>query len=791
MAIYHLSCKIIGRDAGRSAVASAAYRAGEKLTNEWDGETHDYTMKGGVVYSRILLPDYAPPEYADRGTLWNAVEAGESISNAQLAREIEVALPIELTRAEQIQLVNEYTQRNFIAWGMCADISVHDKNDGNPHTHILLTMRPMDGNGKWENKLEKVYLCKNAAGEEQGFTAAELAKAGDEWEKQLPYYKDGNVKNRPVYLTKTEAESGDEWREYSRVKGKKHPKQLKEHRLNPTIDLWNDRGNVELWREDWAKSCNAAFERLGISEKIDHRSYERQGIDKTPTVHMGPAATKMKNNGLNSEREAINKEALKRNSELEIIQKQIAVLERQLEAARAQRAAVVLGIDAAGGARSDAPVGLLKDIWSLYVQTDMQLQSLDDMREKEKEYRRMAAALGEKQSEYRSINKQLKSLRERFENTGAFRANERNGLTKQINELTQQRDKLKNSKITLPDGVALSFENIPSQIRAYKNAADNIADNLKRYPTAEEQQNRLVAYENEFAEKYKAAMELPDGAEIYDRYRAAINDAKIKILQRKDLTASSTDVLNKASGRLNGLTSDMLPPTKRTASSGNARAQYYNINLVIDLRNNIKVLNSPGYERWAKIYNLKQAAQTLVYLEENGLTDYDRLSAVSGDAENVFAEYSAGIKTLDQRLKDNSALQRYIRQYSRTRSVYKNYQKAGYSKYFKAEHEADISAHQAAKKYFDGLGIKKLPNIKDLRAEYAETLAEKKALYPLYNEAKEQYRNVTNAKNNIDAFLRVRLQLQAEQAGDAPASRNRAENRARRASGKHGRESNI
>ena len=136
---YILIIKIISRGKGKSAVAAAAYRSGESLTNEYDGITHDYTRKGGIVHTEILLPDNAPKEYADRSVLWNAVEKAERAKNAQLAREIEIALPHELTREQGISLVREYVKEQFVSAGMCADFAIHDKNDGNPHAHIMLT----------------------------------------------------------------------------------------------------------------------------------------------------------------------------------------------------------------------------------------------------------------------------------------------------------------------------------------------------------------------------------------------------------------------------------------------------------------------------------------------------------------------------------------------------------------------------------------------------------------------------------------------------------------------------
>ena len=105
---------------------------------------HDYTRKRGIVHSEILLPSNAPPDFQDRGTLWNSVEQIEKACNSQLARELEVALPIELSREEQVRLVRAYCSSQFVSRGMCADFNIHDTGSGNPHAHILLTMRPID-----------------------------------------------------------------------------------------------------------------------------------------------------------------------------------------------------------------------------------------------------------------------------------------------------------------------------------------------------------------------------------------------------------------------------------------------------------------------------------------------------------------------------------------------------------------------------------------------------------------------------------------------------------------------
>ncbi|HEW9445753.1 TPA: MobA/MobL family protein [Streptococcus pneumoniae] len=156
MAIYHLYIKIISRGKGKSAVVASAYRSGEKIKNEYDGIVHDFTRKGGIAHTEILLPQNAPEEFSNRSVLWSSVEKIEKSKNAQLAREI--ALPKELSREKQINLVREYVKENFVKVGMCADIALHDKNDGNPHAHILLTMRPLNEDKTWGAKSKKEYI---------------------------------------------------------------------------------------------------------------------------------------------------------------------------------------------------------------------------------------------------------------------------------------------------------------------------------------------------------------------------------------------------------------------------------------------------------------------------------------------------------------------------------------------------------------------------------------------------------------------------------------------------------
>ena len=149
MALFHLSVTQTKRSAGQSAIASAAYRAGERLYSEYYGEYSDYTRKGGVICSDILLPSHAPKEYADRQTLWNAVEKAERGKTAQLAYSFDIALQNEFSLEENIALARQFLLENFVSRGMVVDFAVHqpDREDGgipNPHFHVLCPIRPIE-----------------------------------------------------------------------------------------------------------------------------------------------------------------------------------------------------------------------------------------------------------------------------------------------------------------------------------------------------------------------------------------------------------------------------------------------------------------------------------------------------------------------------------------------------------------------------------------------------------------------------------------------------------------------
>ena len=269
----HNQISIVQRSNRQSAVAAAAYQSGEKLFCEYDQQVKHYPEKRGIVHNEILLPPNAPQEYADRNTLWNAAEAVEKQWNSQLARRWVLTIPREIPPDQYAVLVREFCEQQFVSKGMIADFAIHDKGDGNPHAHILLTLRAMDEHGKWLPKARKVY---------------DLDENGERI--QLP---SGNWKC---------------------------------HKEN-TVD-WNDQKYAEVWRHIWETITNRYLEAAGRPERVDLRSFERQGIQQIPTVHLGPAAHQMEKRGVETFLGNLNRDIRAANSLMQSIRSAIRGLQR-------------------------------------------------------------------------------------------------------------------------------------------------------------------------------------------------------------------------------------------------------------------------------------------------------------------------------------------------------------------------------------------------------------------------------------------------------------------------------
>ena len=282
----HYDIRIVQRSENESAVAAAAYQSGEKLFSEYDQKQKYYFHKSEIVHKEIMLPPHAPPEYADRNILWNAAEAVEKQWNSQLARRIILAIPRELSPEQYADLLRDYCREFFVSQGMCADFAIHDKGDGNPHAHILLTMRAMDEKGKFLPKSRKVY---------------DLDENGERI--RLP--------------------SG-RW---------------KSHKEN-TVD-WNEQKYAEIWRQGWSDTVNRYLEAAGRTERLDLRSYARQGIDKVPTVHMGAAVAYMEKKGIKTNIGNLNRDIKETNRIMQSIRQMIRHLKSWIADLREKKTAIM------------------------------------------------------------------------------------------------------------------------------------------------------------------------------------------------------------------------------------------------------------------------------------------------------------------------------------------------------------------------------------------------------------------------------------------------------------------
>ena len=266
----HNEISIVQRSQQQSAVAAAAYQSGEKLFCEYDQQVKHYPEKRGIVHNEILLPANAPPEYADRNTLWNAAEAVEKQWNSQLARRWVLTIPREIPPDQYAVLVREFCQKQFVSKGMIADFAIHDPHPPghNPHAHVMLTMRAMDEHGKWLPKSRKVY---------------DLDENGERI--KLP--------------------SG-RWKSHK----------------EDTVD-WNDQKYCEIWRHEWEVIQNRYLEANDRPERVDLRSYARQGLDIVPTVHEGAAVRQMEKRGIQTNIGNLNREIRAANSLMKSIRQLI------------------------------------------------------------------------------------------------------------------------------------------------------------------------------------------------------------------------------------------------------------------------------------------------------------------------------------------------------------------------------------------------------------------------------------------------------------------------------------
>lgn len=491
MAIYHLEAKVVSRGTGRSAVAASAYLSCSNILNDYDGVRHDYTRKKGLVWQEIFLPEYAPAEWQDRGVLWNAVEEIEKTKDSRLAREFVPALPVELSKEQWQQLLSDFIKEQFVADGMCADVAIHDPYPPghNPHAHIMLTVRPLDENGKWQYKTEKEYLCIKD-GEERGFTAAEFKVAqADGWEKQYQY-KGGKKK---VYMTPSAAEVQG----YERVN--KYPKSTKYGRQNPISERWNSEEQLVEWRKAWADVTNRYLEQYGHDARIDHRSHAERGLDEQPTVHEGVIARALERKGIVSDRCELNRQIKADNALLRELR---AAVKKLTQAVKNSLPAIAEAMEKLRGNM------IIFKYQLLHIGSGKQAisKSLKMYREDMAQYTALAEKISKKSKERKAALDEKKA-------TPVIQVLKHRDLAKRIVELTEDLEELRTEKAMLlrqiqyPEDATVDM--FRKEIRTLENGLKKLVVSEAKY--AAELDDALKQY----AELQEQAMEL-DPIELYE-----------------------------------------------------------------------------------------------------------------------------------------------------------------------------------------------------------------------------------------------------------------------------------
>ena len=511
MAIYHMEAKVVSRGAGRSAVAASAYLSCSRLYNDYDGIQHDYTKKRGLVWQEVFLPKCAPQEWQNREKLWNAVEEVETAKDSRLAREFVVALPIELNREEQIALLQEFIREQFVSDGMCADAAIHDTDGHNPHAHILLTVRPLDEQGKWQYKTEKEYLCMRN-GEERGFTAAEFKAAQDEgWEKQYPY----KVGKKKVYMVSSEADA------QGLIRADKHPKSTRYGRQNPISERWNSEEQLTAWRAAWADVSNCCLERAGREERIDHRSNAARGLDEQPTIHEGVTARALERKGIIADRCEINRQIKANNALL-----------RELKAAARKLAQAVKNT-------LPAIAEAMENLRANMIVFHYQLRHIGRGRQRMKEYihavQPKLVRYTELVQEIRGKGKERKSLLAEKKETPFYLIPKQHELSRRIAELTEELEELKSEKDMLLHSLECTDD---AGITAVKKDISAMEATLKKLSQQEE---KYTAELNDALQQYA---ELKSQSAEFDSDK--LQDARLAL--RPAMERSAVDCVQSAYG---------------------------------------------------------------------------------------------------------------------------------------------------------------------------------------------------------------------------------------------------
>ena len=494
-------------------MAASAYLSCSKILNDYDGVQHDYTRKKGLVWEQIFLPQYAPPEWKDRSELWNAVEENEKTKDSRLAREFVPALPIELTPVQWQELLSDFIQNSFVADGMCADVAIHDPDPlgHNPHAHIMVTVRPLDEQGKWQYKTEKEYLCVRN-GEEQGFTASEFKTAqADGWEKQYPY----KVGRKKVYMPPSEAEK------HGYERASKHPKSTKFGRQNPITERWNSEEQLVQWRKEWADVTNRYLEQYGHDARIDHRSHADRGLSEQPTIHEGVVARALEKKGVISDRCEINRQIKADNALLRELKSEVKKL---MQAVKNTVPAIAEAMEKLRGNMLNFSYQLCH-IGAGKHNIGKRIEAVKPELER---YTGLVKQIKDKSKERKSLLAEKKA-------TPLYQPKKLYDLTRRIAELTEELEELKSEKAVLLNTLDCADD---TDISVVKKEIATLESGLKKL---EEQETKHSA---ELDEALKQYAELKEQAANMDAVE--LMDARLDI--RKEQERSAIDRVKAAYG---------------------------------------------------------------------------------------------------------------------------------------------------------------------------------------------------------------------------------------------------
>ena len=650
----HNEITIVQRSKRQSAVASAAYQSGERLFSEYDQKQKYYSHKSEIVHTEIMLPPHAPPEYADRNTLWNAAEAVEKQWNSQLARRFVLAIPRELPRSQYADLIRDYCREFFVSKGMIADYAIHDPHPPghNPHAHILLTMRAMDETGKWLPKSRKVY---------------DLDENGERI--KLP--------------------SG-RWKSHK----------------EDTVD-WNDQKYAEIWRQGWADTANRYLEANDCPERLDLRSYARQGIDKIPTVHMGPAVSQLEKKGIQTNIGNLNRDIKAANSLMQSIRQMVRSLKGWLSGLKEKKAALLEALEQAKeptipellsrylDMRSEERTGWTSKgkLKGTVGDFNKVMEALDFLRQKEiSTVESLDAYLDEASAQAVSIREEIRPMEKRV---------------KEIDRLLFHIGNFEANKPVHAEYAAIRFKKPKEQfaaahrdeLDAYNAAVRYFKVHLEgtKYSTKKlnEERTQLAGEVAEYRERLSAVQE---DVKILRDVRHWLNQVLPSEQYRQTAEPGKKPSIQQAvKGRAQRIREEQAEKRQQPRTDPELLSRY------LDMRSEERTGWTSKGQLKGTVNDFNKVMDAIRYLREKELSTVESLDAyldtVSGQAVSIRAE----MKPKEKRMKEVDTMLSHIANFEAHKPVHAEYAAIRFKKpkeQFAAAHRDELDTYNAAVRYF-------------------------------------------------------------------------------------------